>query len=129
MPPVGATVGVGGQVVRPAIYEARAERSVEDMLALAGGLVLIFVTLINQLVTRDPTLKSNMMVMAAERTADQIREEAEMVQALGMRGAAFRRWMQARRESLRGQIPPRLEHFLSGCSYDKALDFIEGAGC
>ena len=27
--------------------------------------------------------------------------------------------------SLRGQIPPRLEHFLGGCSYDKALAFIE----
>ena len=27
--------------------------------------------------------------------------------------------------SLRGTLPPRLEHFMSGCSYDKALDFIE----
>ncbi len=25
----------------------------------------------------------------------------------------------------RGSLPPRLEHFLSGCSYQKALDFIE----
>ena len=26
---------------------------------------------------------------------------------------------------LKGQIPPRLEHFLSGCSYDKALAFLQ----
>ncbi|MBV2358948.1 type I secretion system permease/ATPase [Thalassococcus sp. CAU 1522] len=73
-------------------------------LALAGGLVLIVITIANQMVTRNPTLKSNQMMMEAERRADQIRGEAEMVQALGMRGAAFRRWFQARGESLRGQI-------------------------
>lgn len=28
---------------------------------------------------------------------------------------------------LRGSIHPRLEHFLSGCSYDKALAFIESS--
>ncbi|MGI8604585.1 MAG: hypothetical protein ACR2OZ_16560 [Verrucomicrobiales bacterium] len=28
-------------------------------------------------------------------------------------------------EGLRGQIPPRLEHFLRQCSFDKALGFIE----
>ncbi len=28
-------------------------------------------------------------------------------------------------EALRGRIHPRLEHFLSGCSYEKALAFIE----
>ena len=25
----------------------------------------------------------------------------------------------------RGGLPPRLEHFLSGCSYDKALAYVE----
>jgi len=28
---------------------------------------------------------------------------------------------------LQGTLPPRLEHFMSGCSYDKALEFIESA--
>ncbi|MDJ0821958.1 MAG: type I secretion system permease/ATPase [Paracoccaceae bacterium] len=73
-------------------------------LALAGGLVLIVVTVINQIVTRDPTMKSASAMMAAEHTADQIRNEAEMVQALGMRSSAFRRWMMARGQSLSGQI-------------------------
>ncbi|MCP4849962.1 MAG: hypothetical protein GY899_18640 [Verrucomicrobiaceae bacterium] len=33
--------------------------------------------------------------------------------------------IQLEHENLKGKIPPRLEHFLSGCSYDKALAFIE----
>lgn len=73
-------------------------------LAIAGGLLLITVTVVNQLVSKTPTLKSNTAVMQAERTADQIRQEAEMVQALGMRGDAFKRWMQARSQALSGQI-------------------------
>ena len=73
-------------------------------LALAGGAVLIGVTLVNQRLSRGPTLKSNMAVVQAERTAEQIRQEAEMVQALGMRRDAFTRWMQARSKSLQGQI-------------------------
>ncbi len=73
-------------------------------LAVAGGLVLIFVTVINQIVTRAPTLNSNIAVMEAERTSDQIRAEAEMVQALGMRRDAFQRWIGARSAALKGQI-------------------------
>jgi hypothetical protein len=33
--------------------------------------------------------------------------------------------IQREHESLKGIIPPRLEHFLSGASYDKALAFID----
>lgn len=73
-------------------------------LALAGGGFLIIVTIVNQMVTRTPTLKSNMAVMIAEKSAEQIQSEAEMVQALGMRGNAFTRWMMARGQALSGQI-------------------------
>ncbi|MFW2589220.1 type I secretion system permease/ATPase [Sagittula sp. SSi028] len=73
-------------------------------LALVGGGVLIAVTLANQMVSRDPTLQSNRAVMLAEQTSDQIRQEAEMVQALGMRGDAFTRWIGARGQALSGQI-------------------------
>jgi PrtD family type I secretion system ABC transporter len=73
-------------------------------LAIVGGAVLICVTLLNQLMSKTPTMKSNMAVMQAERTADQIRQEAEMVQALGMREDAFKRWMGARSQALTGQI-------------------------
>ena len=39
VPPVGATLGVAGEVRRPAIYELRKERSVSQALTLAGGLL------------------------------------------------------------------------------------------
>ncbi|WP_425073181.1 type I secretion system permease/ATPase [Sagittula sp. S175] len=73
-------------------------------LAVVGGLVLIVITVANQLISRNPTLKSNMSVMQAERTSEQIRQEAEMVQALGMRRDAFTRWIGARGQALSGQI-------------------------
>ena len=38
IPPVGPTVGVDGEVRRPAIYEIKNETSVADMVQLAGGL-------------------------------------------------------------------------------------------
>jgi polysaccharide biosynthesis/export protein len=37
VPPVGATVAVAGEVRRPAIYELRGERSIAEVIALAGG--------------------------------------------------------------------------------------------
>ena len=39
IPPVGITVGVDGEVRRPAIYELKAEQTTEDVLELAGGLL------------------------------------------------------------------------------------------
>lgn len=39
IPPIGRTVGVGGEVRRPAIYEMRTERSIGDAVTLAGGLL------------------------------------------------------------------------------------------
>lgn len=38
VPPIGKTVGVAGQVLRPAIFELKQERMLADALRLAGGL-------------------------------------------------------------------------------------------
>ena len=38
IPPVGNTIGVGGYVKRPAIYETKGEKTVNDLIELAGGL-------------------------------------------------------------------------------------------
>ncbi len=73
-------------------------------LAIIGGTILIVVTVINQLVTKSPTLKSNVNAMRANTISDQIRTEAEMVQSMGMRDAAFKRWHHARNDSLKSQI-------------------------
>ena len=39
VPPVGPTVGIAGEVLRPAIYEISQENNAEQILALAGGLL------------------------------------------------------------------------------------------
>jgi polysaccharide export outer membrane protein len=39
VPPLGATVSVDGMVRRPATYEIRAEKNLEDVLDLAGGIL------------------------------------------------------------------------------------------
>ncbi len=37
VPPIGPTIAVAGEVRRPAIYELRGERSIADVISLAGG--------------------------------------------------------------------------------------------
>jgi polysaccharide export outer membrane protein len=39
VPPIGNTIGVAGEVQRPAIYEMRGETTVDEVIALAGGLL------------------------------------------------------------------------------------------
>lgn len=74
------------------------------ILALVGGGILVLVTVINQWVTRRPSAKSNQATVVAETISGHIRNESEMVQAMGMRDAAFNRWQKARDESLHAQI-------------------------
>lgn len=38
VPPIGKTSGVGGRVRRPAIYELKDEKTIGDLIAMAGGL-------------------------------------------------------------------------------------------
>lgn len=74
------------------------------ILALIGGGLLVLVTLINQAVTRQPLANSNRTTVASEAISDQLRTESEMVQAMGMRDAAFARWQVLRKEALVNQI-------------------------
>lgn len=73
-------------------------------LAVFGGGILILITLVNQLLSRLPQLKAGQAGQAAASMSDQLRIEAEMVQAMGMRGAAFDRWQVARGAALEEQI-------------------------
>lgn len=68
--------------------------------AVVGGLVLVLVTALNQWTTRRAVLAANAAGLRAERLADQLRDEADLVQSLGMRGATFARWGGARGEAL-----------------------------
>lgn len=73
-------------------------------LAVCGAGVLIAITFANQILSRNAQAKAGMAGQAAGSIADQIRTEAEMVQAMGMRDAAFDRWQKARGEALESQI-------------------------
>ncbi len=69
-------------------------------LAVAGGLLLVCVTLANQFLTRQPLGQAQGAQLKAELMGEQLRTEAENIQALGMRGASFARWSTARTEGL-----------------------------
>ncbi len=69
-------------------------------LSVAGGLVLVGVTLLNQMLSRIPQKEAVAASILSERTADQLKVEAETMQALGMTEVAFDRWQKARKQSL-----------------------------
>lgn len=52
------------------------------------------------------------------------RDPAAHLEALKAVSLEITAWHAARQ----GSLPPRLEHFLAGCSFDKALRFLESDG-
>jgi ATP-binding cassette subfamily C protein len=73
-------------------------------LALAGAAVLVAIAIANQYLSRGAQARAGVAGQEAAGMADQIRTEAEMVQAMGMREAAFTRWQKARSRTLAGQV-------------------------
>jgi PrtD family type I secretion system ABC transporter len=73
-------------------------------LAIAGGLVLVAVTLLNQCLTRRPEAEANALAMTSDGFAEIMRQQAETVQALGMTRPALARWQDLRRSALAAQL-------------------------
>ncbi len=73
-------------------------------LALAGALFIVAVTVLNQVMTRKPEAEANVATMYGDNFAETIRQQGEMVQALGMRGTVVDRWKVMRNKALRAQI-------------------------
>ena len=73
-------------------------------LAIGGGVILIALTILNQTMTRLPIAKANMATIRSETIAGQMINEAEMVQAMGMRDATFHRWQVAREQALQESL-------------------------
>lgn len=69
-------------------------------LSVAGGAVLIFVTVLNQAFSKAPQKEAGSASVHSERMSDQLKAEAETVQALGMSHAGFDRWQLARHSAL-----------------------------
>ena len=73
-------------------------------LAVVGAVILVLIALANQLLSRRLQAKAAGDGHVAGLMSEQIRTEAEMVQAMGMRDAAFSRWQVARDSALKSQI-------------------------
>nr|WP_235816243.1 type I secretion system permease/ATPase [Phaeovulum vinaykumarii] len=73
-------------------------------VATAGGAVLLATTFLNQALTRAPLHKATAASLAAERMSDSLRDESELIAALGMRGASLARWRKVRGQALRAAI-------------------------
>lgn len=73
-------------------------------LAIGGGALLIAITMLNQSLTARPLTAANTVQISAERLSDQLRDEAELIQALGMRHASFQRWQMARANAVEAML-------------------------
>ncbi|MDW4500164.1 type I secretion system permease/ATPase [Sulfitobacter sp. D35] len=74
------------------------------ILAVTGAAVLVLIALANQMLSRQPQADATVAGHRAGLMAEQIRTEAEMVQSMGMRDAAFTRWQSARGDALDQQV-------------------------
>lgn len=70
------------------------------ILAVSGGALLVLITILNQIYSRKPVQQANITSHRAGLMSEEIRHEAETIQSMGMRGAAFDRWNRTRDESL-----------------------------
>ncbi len=73
-------------------------------LAVFGGLVLICVTILNQILTSRPQIEAQVASNQSEAFAEGVREQGELVQGLGMRNAVLQRWQANRDKALEAQI-------------------------
>ncbi|MFY0619779.1 type I secretion system permease/ATPase [Shimia sp.] len=73
-------------------------------LAVAGGGALILAAVLNQVSSKKPLEKLTLASHASNYMSTQLQSEAEMISALGMREAAFRRWQKTREKSLRATV-------------------------
>ena len=72
-------------------------------LAVAGMLVLVLATFLNQRLTRKPEGEAHVATMQGDAFAETIRQQSEMVGALGMRGAVLSRWQGLRARAVNAQ--------------------------
>lgn len=91
-------------------------------IAVGGGMVLIVLAAINQLRSRRPNAESQIAGNQAENFSEALRQNAEVVQGLGMRGVGLARWQALRQSSLGRQIVAS-DRMASYASASKALRF------
>lgn len=78
--------------------------NVLGIVALIGGTILIGATVANHFVSSRMLARAGVTQMQAQHIATELETDAELVQSLGMRRAAFERWMARRQEALSTHI-------------------------
>ena len=73
-------------------------------LALAGMLLLVLATVLNQILTKRHELEATVATLIGDNFAETVRQQSEMVQALGMQGAVIARWQKLRGAALDAQL-------------------------
>ncbi|MFE3838700.1 type I secretion system permease/ATPase [Pseudogemmobacter sonorensis] len=72
--------------------------------SVGAGVVLVTITLLNQRGTEAVTNDATLATLAADRQADNLKAESELVRSMGMTGHAFRRWQALRHKALAGSM-------------------------
>ncbi|MHA3913957.1 type I secretion system permease/ATPase [Halovulum sp. GXIMD14793] len=73
-------------------------------LAVCGGAFLIVITILNQMLTAKPQKEAQIAQAQSEAFSENVREQAELVQGLGMRDAVLGRWQQRRDAALAASV-------------------------
>ncbi len=73
-------------------------------LAVAGMLLLIVVTVLNQMMTRKPEAEATTATLQGDGFAETVRQQGEMIQALGMRNSVMARWRGLRDRAVSAQL-------------------------
>ncbi|MEM6662469.1 MAG: type I secretion system permease/ATPase [Pseudomonadota bacterium] len=73
-------------------------------IAIASGLILIALTLVNQWRSKEPNNESQIAAAQADNLGEALRQNAEAVQGLGMRERGMSRWSGLRGKALDSQI-------------------------
>ena len=92
------------------------------LIAVGSGAILIVLTLVNQYRSRKPNMDSNQATAEADNLGETLRQNAEAVQALGMRKEGMNRWRMFRDDALDKQIQAS-DTTASYTSASKALRF------
>lgn len=74
------------------------------LLALCGGILLIAMAILNQLLTAKPVGEANLRGQASDALADSLRNQGDVVRGMGMEKAALTRWLGVRGKALGSQI-------------------------
>ncbi len=92
------------------------------IVAIIGGLILVCLTLFNQLRSQEPNAESNQAANEASNLGESLRQNAEVVQALGMRNVGLSRWNTIRQRALDKQVEAS-DRTASYTSASKAMRF------